>query len=65
MLGVTSEQLDEREEAATRGEFPGKSVGEIMVGRPLKFGEKLQFVGFKDTPQEVAAMDKRAAERWG
>ncbi|WP_080799450.1 hypothetical protein [Arabiibacter massiliensis] len=62
MFGVTSKQLDEWEEAATRGEFPGKPVGEIIVGRPLKFGEKLKFVGFKDTPQEVAAMDKRAAE---
>ena len=28
----------------------------------LKFGEPLQFVGFKDTPQKVAAMDERASK---
>ena len=58
MFGVTAEQLDEWEKEAAQGE----QVGEIIVGRPLKFGEPLQFVGFKDTPQKVAAMDERASK---
>ncbi|GAA6487956.1 MULTISPECIES: antitoxin [Gordonibacter] len=62
MFGVTAEQLDEWEKEAAQGILPGEQVGEIIVGRPLKFGEPLQFVGFKDTPQKVAAMDERASK---
>jgi len=62
MFGVTTEQLDAWEQAFSRGELPGKTAGEIIVGRPLKFGEELKFVGFKDTPRKVEAMDKRAAQ---
>ena len=46
MFGVTAEQLDEWEKEAAQGILPGEQVGEIIVGRPLKFGEPLQFVGF-------------------
>ena len=59
MFGVTAEQLDEWEKEAAQGILPGE---QIIVGRPLKFGEPLQFVGFKDTPQKVAAMDERASK---
>ena len=62
MFGVTAEQLDEWEKEAAQGILPGEQVGEIIVGRPLKFGEPLQFVGFNDTPQKVAAMDERASK---
>jgi len=62
MFDVTSEQLDVWEQAFARGELPGVAMGEIIVGRPLKFGETLQFVGFKDTPCKVKAMDERAAQ---
>ena len=29
-------------------------------GRPLKFGEHLRLVGFKETEQKIERMDKRA-----
>lgn len=45
-----------------RGELPGEPVGEVTYGRPLKFGEPLQVVTFKDTEQHVSAMDRRASE---
>ena len=61
MFGVTNEQLEECEEAAARGELPGEPVGEIIVGRSFE-PDGLQFVGFEAAPQEVAAMDERAAE---
>ncbi len=31
-----------------------------IVGRPLKFGEHLRLVGFKETEQKIERMDKRA-----
>ncbi|MEG0476114.1 MAG: hypothetical protein RR572_00365 [Raoultibacter sp.] len=62
MFGVTSDQLEEWEQAFAQGELPGTTKGAIIVGRPLKFGEPLKFVGFKDTPKDVAAMDARAAK---
>lgn len=32
----------------------------MIVGRPLKFGEHLRLVGFKETEQKIERMDKRA-----
>ena len=61
-FGVTSEQLEQWEAEAARGELPGKPVGEVVVGRPLKFGKPLKLVGFREAPDEVAAMDRRAAD---
>lgn len=61
-FGVTEEQLDEWAEACERGEYPGKPTGEILVGRPLKFGEEMQPVTFKVTETKVAAINARAAE---
>jgi hypothetical protein len=61
-FGVTSEQLSAWEQEATCGKLPGEPVGKVIVGRPLKFGEPLEFVGFKETSREVAAMDKRASQ---
>ena len=45
--GVTSEQLDVWEKDASRGVLRGKPRGEVMVGRPLKFGETMRQVGFR------------------
>lgn len=61
-FGVSSAQLDEWERDAVNGKLPGQPVGEIEVGRPLKFGEPLKFVGFKETRREVEAMDRRATQ---
>lgn len=60
MFGVTAEQIQEWDEMMVQGEIPGEPVGEIIVGRPLKFGEALKVVGFKDTKRKIDAMDRRA-----
>lgn len=59
-FGVTQEQIEEWDDMLVRGEIPGVSVGEVVVGRPLKFGEHLRLVGFKETEQKIECMDKRA-----
>ncbi len=61
MFGVTAQQITAWDEAAAEGNFPGEPVGETIRGRPLKFGEPLKFVGFRDTESGVRAMDERAA----
>ena len=61
-FGVTEQQLDEWAEACERGEYPGKPTGEILVGRPLMFGEELKPVTFKVTESKVAAINARAAD---
>ena len=61
-FGVTEEQLDEWAEACERGEYPGKPTGEIIVGRPLMFGEEMKPVTFKETTTKIAAMNARAAD---
>lgn len=59
---VTEEQLDEWAEACERGEYPGEPTGEIVVGRPLLFGEEMKPVTFKATASKIAAINARAAE---
>ena len=61
-LGISQAQVEEWSAAWDRGELPGEPVGEVIYGRPLKFGEPLQVVTFKDTEQHVNAMDRRASE---
>ena len=61
-FGVTDEQIEEWAEACERGEYPGKPTGEILVGRPLKFGEEMQPVTFKETQSKIVAINARAAE---
>lgn len=62
MFDITAERIEELDEMLLRGEIPGEPVGEVIVGRPLKFGEPMQTVTFKDTKQHVNAMDVRAHE---
>ena len=59
-FGISQAQVEEWSAAWERGELPGEPVGEVTYGRPLKFGEPLQVVTFKDTEQHVSAMDRRA-----
>lgn len=59
-FGITHEQIVEWDDMLVRGEIPGEPVGEIVVGRPLKFGEALKVVGFKETEQKIERMDARA-----
>ncbi len=60
MFGLTREDIEELAAPWEAGEIPGVPVGEVIVGRPLKFGEHLKLVGFKETQQKIERMDKRA-----
>lgn len=62
MFDISAERIEELDEMLVRGELPGEPIGEVIYGRPLKFGEPLQVVTFKDTEQHVSAMDRRAGE---
>ncbi len=60
-FNVTGAQIEQWADAAERGEYPGIPSGEILIGRPLMFGEPLKPVTFKETPNVIAAIDKKAA----
>ena len=60
--GITEKDVDGWEEDILNGVFHGNPRGEIVVGRPLKFGEKMKQVGFKEPLNKIAAIDARAAE---
>ena len=59
---ITDEQLDAWAEACERGEYPGEPTGEIIVGRPLMFGEEMNPVTFKMPLAKIRAVNDRAAE---
>lgn len=59
--GLSPEDIDKIECAASTGTLPGKP-GEVAVGRPLKFGQALTSIGYKEIPEVVNAIDKRASE---
>lgn len=59
-FGISAEQIQQWDEMMMRGEIPGEPVGEVIVGRPLKFGEELKMIGFKDTERNIEDMDRRA-----
>ena len=61
-FGISQAQVEEWAAPWERGELPGEPVGEVIYGRPLKFGEPLQTITFKDTEQHIHAMDARADE---
>ena len=61
-FGVTDEQLDAWEADAANGVFPGEPRGEVVKGRPLKFGEEMRQVGFKEPLRKVKIIDMRAQE---
>ena len=60
MFGVTREEIEALAAPWDAGGVDGVPVGEVIVGRPLKFGEHLRLVGFKETEQKIERMDKRA-----
>lgn len=60
-LGVTAEQIEAWAEACERGDYPGTPTGDIVMGRPLRFGTELKPVTFKEPEAVIAAIDKRAA----
>lgn len=68
LLLSNGEVLEERNIAAIcedpeKGILPGDDwSGETIVGRPLKFGEEMKQVGFKEPLNKIAAIDARAAQ---
>lgn len=60
-FGLTRADIEELAAPWDAGEVPGEPMGEVIVGRPLKFGEELKIVGFKDTESTIDKMDRRAS----
>ena len=61
-FGITADQLDAWEKDASEGILHGEPRGEVVVGRPLLFGEKTRQVGFKEPLGKIAAIDERCAQ---
>ena len=63
-FGITEDQLDQWERDATEGIYHGEPSGPVVVGpgRPMKFGEEMRQVGFKEPVNRVALIDARAAQ---
>lgn len=61
-FGISGQQLEEWDQGAAAGEVPGEPAGEVVMGRPLLFGQKMRQVGFKEPLSKVEAIDKRAAQ---
>lgn len=58
--GIPAATLNDIDEQASRGTLPG-APGPVSVGRPLKFGQALKMVGYKEVPEVVEALDQRAS----
>lgn len=61
-FGVTDEQLDAWEKDAAQGIFHGEPRGDVVVGRPLMFGEEMRQVGFKEPVRKIELIDRRARQ---
>lgn len=59
--GMTVAELNALSEDAEKGILHGE-VRETVAGRPLKFGEEMKQVGFKEPVRKVAAIDARAKQ---
>lgn len=60
-FGISEAEVQAAAEPWEHGDVVGEASGPIRIGRPLKFGESLQFVGFKLPAQQAEAMDLRAS----
>lgn len=60
--GIAAEEIESWEKDICEGIFHGDQRGEIVVGRPLKFGEEMKQVGFKEPLNKIAAIDARAEQ---
>ena len=59
--GMAAAELDALSTDAERGILHGEPR-ETVVGRPLKFGEQMRQVGFKEPARKAAAIDMRAEQ---
>lgn len=62
IFDVTSEQIQQWDEILVHGEIPGKSAGDVIMGRPFKFGEPMKTIVFKEPEGRIAAIDSRAED---
>lgn len=60
--GISAEQLDAWDRDVCEGKLHGEPRGAVVRGRPLKFGQEMRQVGFKEPMSKVRAIDKRAAQ---
>lgn len=61
-LDISYEQLDEWERDASEGILHGDPRGEVVMGRPLLFGEETKQVGFREPVSMIKRIDKRAQQ---
>ena len=61
-FGVTAEELDALERDASHGILHGTAVGEVVMGRPRKFGEETRQIGFREPVTKISAIERRAAQ---
>ncbi|WP_321972155.1 hypothetical protein [Paratractidigestivibacter sp.] len=63
-FGITPEQLEQWEKYVSQGILPSEPRGPVITGpgRPMKFGEEMRQVGFKEPKSRVALIDARAAQ---
>jgi hypothetical protein len=59
-FGITPEQVDEWESDAANGVLHGEPCGEVVMGRPLLFGEETRQVGFREPVSGIEQIDKKA-----
>lgn len=59
--GMAVAELDALSKDAENGIFHGE-VREVVVGRPLMFGEQMKQVGFKEPVRKVQAIEARAEQ---
>ena len=59
---LTDEDIETMAEACERGEYPGEPTGEILIGRPLMFGEDMRAITFKETKSKIERIDERASQ---
>ena len=62
-FGVTDEQLDAWEDDASRGIFPGKPRGEVVIGRPRLADEPLRAITVTLPQSMVEDIDRRTKNR--
>ncbi len=61
-FGLGSEVLDEWERDAADGVLHGEPRGEVVMGRPLLFGEETKQVGFREPVSTIEKIDRRARQ---
>lgn len=58
--GLEASELDTLARDAADGILHGEPRGDVVVGRPMKFGEEMRQVGFKEPLRKIDAIDRRA-----